>query len=217
MKDLRPKRCGSVQQRCSCLQPSRPAAAFSLIELFVVVGLLLVMVVMYHTYESRAPQQEQKKVCQKNLQKIYVALQIYANDHDGALPAVPGAQTSEEPLSALVPRYTVDAGLFICPGTKRSRLPDGESFAKRRISYAYFMGRRLTEAKALLMTDQQVNTLPKKEGEPVFSRTGKPPGNNHRKYGGNYLFTDGSLEMSSATAPFPVVWPEGVVLLNPKP
>lgn len=218
VKDLRQKSCGSVgQQWPSRLQASRRTAAFSLVELLIVMALLLITVVMYHGFGSRVYQREQKQVCQKNLQRIYVALEIYANDHQGAFPAAPGAQTSEEPLSVLVPRYTVDAGSFVCPGTKRSPLPDGESFARRRISYAYFMGRRLTEAKGLLMTDKQINTLPKKEGEQIFSRTGKPPGNNHHKYGGNYLFVDGNLEMSPATAPFPVVWPEGVVLLNPKP
>jgi type II secretory pathway pseudopilin PulG len=218
MKARQPELClFATRQGPASLRVSRPAAAFSLVELLITFVLLLLLVVMYHGFGSRVYQREQKRACQKNLQRIYVALEIYANEHDSAFPAVAGAQTSEEPLSVLVPRYTVDAGSFICPGTKRTPLPDGQSFAKRRISYAYFMGRRMTDAKGLLLTDQQINTLPKNEGDQIFSRTGKPPGNNHHKYGGNYLFLDGSLEMSSATAPFPITWPDGVVLLNPKP
>jgi hypothetical protein len=79
------------------------------------------------------------------------------------------------------------------------------------------MGLRLTDAQELLMTDKQVNVQPKVAGQTVFSSTGKAPGNNHHKYGGNYLFADGRMEMSSAIAPFSVVWTQGVVLLNPKP
>lgn len=191
--------------------------AFSLVELLVTLTLLLIMAVMYHGFSSNVRQRQQKKACQKNLQSIYVAMEIFANEHDGAFPVAAGAQSSEEPLAQLVPRFTVDTAAFICPGSKDARLPNGESFAKRRISYAYCMGRRLTDANALLMSDRQINTLPKNQGDQVFSRTGKPPGNNHHKYGGNYLFTDGRLEMSSSTAPFTIAWPEGVVLLNPKP
>lgn len=117
----------------------------------------------------------------------------------------------------LVPRYTVDTTPFICPGSKDSKLPSGEPFADRKISYAYFMGRRSADGSALLMSDKQVNVRPKIAGEAIFSTTGKPPGNNHHKYGGNYLFVDGHTEMSSAMTPFEVGWTQGVVLLNPKP
>ena len=67
------------------------------------------------------------------------------------------------------------------------------------------------------LTDRQIDTRPKNLSQDVFSTTGKPPGNNHNKFGGNYLFADGHLEMGAATAPFPLVWTENVVLLNPKP
>jgi hypothetical protein len=59
--------------------------------------------------------------------------------------------------------------------------------------------------------------LAKAKGEAVFSSNGNKPGNNHHKYGGNFLFVDGRLEMSNAKAPFPLPLRNGVVLLNPKP
>jgi prepilin-type processing-associated H-X9-DG protein len=67
------------------------------------------------------------------------------------------------------------------------------------------------------MSDQQVNTLPKRAGDPVFSADGKPPGNNHSSYGGNFLFGDGHAELSPPRLAFSLVTTQGVVLLNPKP
>lgn len=179
--------------------------------------LMIIMFVMLYGFGSRNHQEQQKKTCQKNLQKVYVALEIFANDHNEIFPVVHGATTAEEPLSMLVPRYTADTASFICPGSKDSPLPSGESFGNRKISYAYFMGRQLTASTEVLMTDKQVNVQPKAAGQRVFSNTGKSPGNNHHRYGGNYLFCDGHMEMSSALAPFSLVWTQGVVLLNPRP
>lgn len=206
------RRDGSVGVR-----NSQAEAGFSLIEMLITLVLLIIMVTMLYGFGSSSHQKQQKKSCQKNLQKIYVALEIFANEHDGLFPMLSGAQTAEGPLSLLVPRYTTDIGPFICPGSKDSPLPSGESFARRRISYAYLMGWRLTNAAAVVMSDRQVNTQPKIKGERIFSGTGKAPGNNHHKYGGNVLFSDGHLEMSGSLAPVPVKWPQGVVLLNPKP
>jgi prepilin-type processing-associated H-X9-DG protein len=67
------------------------------------------------------------------------------------------------------------------------------------------------------MSDKQVDNLAKASGQDVFSTTGKPPGNNHEKSGGNILFCDGRAEFSPARAPFALPLGEGVVLLNPKP
>ena len=193
------------------------ARGFSLIELLVVLALLIVMTTMYWGFGSRHNQREQQKACQKNLQKIFIALQIYANDSAGRFPFVTNAQTAEAALDALWPRYTADTASFICPGSKDSALPSGESFRQRRISYAYYMGRRSADTAQALLSDKQVDTTAKITGQAVFSSTGKPPGNNHHKYGGNILFCDGHVELTLWRAPFPLPLTQGVVLLNPKP
>ena len=193
------------------------AEGFSLLEMLITIALIFVLFVMMYGSGSRSYQTRQKLACQKNLQTLFVALQIYANDHDGAFPVRSGAQVAEEPLSLLVPRYTSLTEPFICPGSKDARLPEGESFEKRRISYAYYMGRRAADSAELLMTDRQIDSQPKIRGQPMFSTDGKAPGNNHHKYGGNLLFGDGHLEISPAAAPISQVLTQGVVLLNPRP
>jgi prepilin-type processing-associated H-X9-DG protein len=79
------------------------------------------------------------------------------------------------------------------------------------------MGRRASDTADALMSDEQVDTLAKAAGQPAFSTTGKGPGNNHAKSGGNFLFVDGRVERSPAMTPFSLVLTQGVVLLNPKP
>ena len=184
--------------------------------MLVTLALILIMFVMLNGFGSRSHQQGQKQLCEANLQKIFLALDIYSKEHNGLLPDAAGAETSETPLALLVPRYTVASEAFICPGSKDSRLPKAESFARRRISYAYWMGRRLDQTNSVLASDRQINTRLKQPGEPVFSPDGKPPGNNHHKYGGNFLFTDGHLESSGVRARFAIQWPSNVVMLNPR-
>ena len=65
------------------------------------------------------------------------------------------------------------------------------------------------------MSDSQVDTQSKAAGQLVFSSTGKPPGNNHDKSGGNVLFSDGRVERTPPNAAFSLVLTQGVVLLNP--
>ena len=209
--------CATNFRRPDRFLARRRATAFSLIELLIVLALIIVLTVMMWGFGSQPHQEKQKIACQKNLQKIFVAMQIYANDSKGSFPIVTNAQTSEEPLSLLVPRYTSDTASFICPGSKDSPLPSGEPFATRRISYAYFMGRRATDTSELLLTDRQIDTGAKRAKQQIFSLTGKKPGNNHHKYGGNYLFCDGRIEAGSALAPFFITVTQGVSLLNPKP
>lgn len=194
-----------------------PDAGFSLIEMLITLALILIMATMLYGFGSRSHQKTQKQACEKNLQNIYLALDIYSKENSGRLPFVTNATSSEAPLSQLVPRYTVASEIFICPGSKDGALPNGEPFAERRISYGYFMGRRLAEANTIIMSDRQINAQPKPAGTPVFSSDGKPPGNNHHKFGGNFLFTDGHTDSSKAAAPFALDWPTNVTFLNPKP
>jgi prepilin-type N-terminal cleavage/methylation domain-containing protein/prepilin-type processing-associated H-X9-DG protein len=194
------------------------AAGFSLIELLAVAAILLLLFTLYWGSSAGDNQQRQaQKDCQVHLQKIHMAMEIYANDNAGKFPEAPGARTSEEVLDTLVPRYTVDTATFICPGSKDPPLPAGQSFRQHRISYAYYMGRRATEPQQVLMSDQQVDNQSRNAGAYAFSSTGKPPGNNHGKLGGNFLFCDGRAESSPAQVPFSIVLTQGVVLLNPDP
>ncbi len=158
----------------------------------------------------------QKTACAENLQKIYVALQIYSADCAGKFPNAPGARTSEEPLDLLVPRYTAEPALFICPGSKGVPAPTGQSLRANRISYAFWMGRQAIDNQSPLLSDELVDTLPKTAGQAAFSNTGNPPGNNHGAKGGNFLFCDGSVTSTANAPDFPQPQPPGVVLLNPK-
>ena len=209
---------GARANRRGGRSPTPPArSGFSLIELLVVLALMIILTTMMWGFGSESRQHAAQRACQQNLEKVYVALQIYANDFSSRLPAATNAQTAEEPLSLLVPRYTADTSIFICPGGKDSQLPSGVSFANRKISYAYYMGGHLGDAQQPLMSDWQVDTLPKRVGDTIFSPNGKPPGNNHHKYGGNFLFGDGHAEMTPPRLAFSLVTTQGVVLLNPRP
>jgi prepilin-type N-terminal cleavage/methylation domain-containing protein len=190
---------------------------FTLIELLITLALMSGMAVMLYGFASASHQRSQKKLCADNLQKVYLAMQIYANDFGGRLPQDTNAVTSEPVLNELVPRYTADTSIFICPGGRDSQIPSGEPLTKHKISYAYYMGRRLDNPQLFLMSDRQVDTQPKVTGEYVFSPTGRSPGNNHHKYGGNFLLCDGSVQDSPAQLTFSLPATQGVVLLNPKP
>ena len=198
-------------------RPVRPRlVAFSLVEMLAVVAIMLILFVAMFGFSSRSHQQTQQKSCLKNLQMIHVALEIFSGDHDGVFPVQPDAATSEAALAPLIPKYIAATAPFICPGSKDKPLPEGEPFGKRRISYAYAMGARAGSATELLMSDEQVDTRPKAQGQPVFSTNGKRPGNNHHRYGGNLLFCDGHAETISALAPVSLVSTQSAVLLNPR-
>src|ERR1035441_7206050 len=132
-------------------------SGFTLIELLITLALMSIMAAMLYGFGSRSHQRSQQKLCADNLQKIYIAMQVYANDFQGALPQRTNAVTSEDVLDELVPKYTADTSIFICPGGRDAQIPSGEPLRNHKISYAYFMGRRLDPPQNPLMSDRQIN------------------------------------------------------------
>ena len=129
-----------------------------------------------------------------------------------------GAATAEAPLSLLVPQCTTETSIFVCPGSADRRLPEARTFVDRKISYAYYMGRTAHDgADAMLLSDEQVDTHPRRVGDRMFSVTGKRPADNHRQFGGNVLFCDGHAEQFPPVATRDFAFSNSVVLLNPKP
>jgi prepilin-type N-terminal cleavage/methylation domain-containing protein/prepilin-type processing-associated H-X9-DG protein len=190
-------------------------SGFSLVELLCVVAIILILATLYWRPNAASRQRALQVACQNNLQKLYIAMELYANDHAGKLPKVSSAHNSAEALDPLVPRYTAETALFICPGAADSPLPSGAALKGRKISYAYYMGRVLTNSQQVLLTDKQVDTLPKPAGRAAFSSDGKPPGNNHGKWGGNLLFCDGHVEQIPPNTPVALDLDKNEVLLNP--
>ncbi|HYG21200.1 MAG TPA: type II secretion system protein [Verrucomicrobiae bacterium] len=217
MRNSGDSRSRSVRPKAFSKVPlSRPACSgFSLVELLITLALLIVMSVMLWGFGSPSNQQKQKRRCRENLQKLYLAMEIYARDFQGDFPFVSDATTPAGALHVLVPKYSVDTSIFICPGSKDAALPAGESIRNRHISYSYYMGRRADKGSEVLLSDEQVNAQSKALQTAVFSANGKAPGNNHHEFGGNFLFTDGRLETSSAVSPFDLSFGPKVVLLNP--
>jgi prepilin-type N-terminal cleavage/methylation domain-containing protein len=192
-------------------------AAFSLIELLVVLALALVVFTLYWNH-GPSKRDRELTACRLNLEKIYLAMQIYSRDFSDKYPVSTNAVTSEDALALLVPRYDSDTSVFICPATSEpSTLPAGKSFRDWKISYAYYMGRRASETDKVLLSDAQINTDSKSVGATVFSETGKPPGNNHGKGGGNFMTGDGRVVSSTRNARFSIPVQPPVILLNPKP
>ncbi len=191
-------------------------AGFSMLEMLITVALILILTTMYW-HSSSGDRPRLRNACQQNLQKLYVALQIYSNDSGGKFPDVPRARSSEEALDVLVPRYDSDTSIFICPASGNPALPRGVSIAKGKVSYAYYMGRHPAGSTEALMSDAQVDTQAKAPGQLVFSDTGKAPGNNHQKSGGNLMFCDGHTQWTPSQASFSLSLTQGVTLLNPRP
>ena len=197
------------------MRPRR--AGFSYIELLISTTIVLVAYALVLGPGSYLAQSRSKSQCARNLQQLHLALALFAAEHGGALPELSGARTSDQPLSLLVPTYTADTSLFICPGSKDATLAGAEPIAGKRISYAYYMGlTKNAEPASPLASDRQVNTEAKSAGAHLFSASGAAPGNNHRKYGGNILFLDGHVETVGSVAARALAPASGSVLLNPK-
>jgi len=197
---------------------SRNAAGFSLVELLISTALVMIFYAVALGAGSKYGQTRRKAACAVNLAQMHLALSLFAAEHDGAFPVLAGATTSEAPLSDLVPRYTTDTSIFLCPGGRHWGLPAAQPFADRRISYSYYMGlTREASAEVPLVSDAQTDTHGKRQGDPLFSASGAAPGNNHRGFGGNVLFVDGHVETCAAVATRELAIPTGAILLNPKP
>ena len=142
-------------------------------------------------------------------------MSLYQNDN-GAYPVVPGAISSAGPLSLLIPKGTTDTEIFICPASGDKLLPESEPFTKSRISYDYYMGRTTNgDPRDIILSDWQVDALPKKRGNLIFSPDGGKPGNNHGAAGGNLISCAGAVLFSPPKAAQDFLFPATVKLLSP--
>ena len=96
---------------------------FSLVELLIVMALVTCAYAFMFGPGTAWSQGRAKAQCARQLQQMHAALTLFAAEHDGAFPASGDARASEPALSQLVPLYTTDTTIFICPGSGHSGLP----------------------------------------------------------------------------------------------
>jgi len=94
--------------------------AFSLIELLVVVGIIVLLMSITFPALKRSLRQARSTVCMHNLRAIDQMMQMYRFESKGFLPHMPEADSEDDTESkpwfdALVPRYLTDLSVLICP------------------------------------------------------------------------------------------------------
>lgn len=100
---------------------------FTLFELMIVIGIILILVAMFLPTLRLARQQAQRATCASNIRQVTQALVSYATDHDGAFldldapdaqDGLASASGSDLVIPALYP-YLRNARVFHCPADPR--------------------------------------------------------------------------------------------------
>jgi prepilin-type processing-associated H-X9-DG protein len=187
---------------------------FSMLELLLVIAILVLLTTLMWAPRTGRRDQARLALCKNQLERVFIAMQIYATDSGSRFPVVADARTAGKALEVLVPRYTSDIGLFLCPGT-RDRLKPDSALGEQKISYSYYMGGRLNDPGQPVLTDAQAPATNAGTSRLRFSTDGKPPGNNHGKLGGMVLFCDGHAESRKPGSSVTAVIGPSLTLLNP--
>jgi len=96
------------------------SAAFTLIELGVIIAILSVLVGLVATAAFKNSRQLKRAQCAANLQQFGLAIQIYGNEYSGRLPSVPSgswAWDSPPTFCAFVESTGCKWSVMFCPGT----------------------------------------------------------------------------------------------------
>ena len=111
---------------------------FTLIEMLVVIGIIVVLVAILFPVFATVREQSRQTACIGNLNQLAIALKQYRADH-GRYPFMPyynpAVQRYQGGFSALYPDYVDDTSLLICPSDRNI---DGiEKEAAQRVYCSY--------------------------------------------------------------------------------
>ena len=185
---------------------TRKARAFTLVELLVIIGIIVVLIAILLPVLSKARDQANRTACLSNLRELGHAMLMYANAHKDKLPNLNPPLTTNDydatnaVLVTLNRDYLKSPAVFRCPSdqdpapgaieTADYALPNSA-----RVSYEFYSlfwepeyGPKLTQIRvAPLAWDLNGAATP----------PGDPP-QNHGATGGNVVFGDGHVAWQNA-------------------
>lgn len=98
---------------------ARPAAAFTLLELLVVIGIIAILAGFAYPVYQRTVAGGRAAACLSNLRQLGVGLNAYLNEHEMRMPALKIARESKQDdvpvIDNTLDKYIPDRGVFACP------------------------------------------------------------------------------------------------------
>lgn len=111
-------------------------SGFTLIELLVVIAVIAVLAAILFPVFAQAREKARQTLCLSNMRQMGLAVMMYAQDYDEALPLAATSPNLTTYLNwhDLADPYMRDKRIWICPS---ANLPDRDSFGKLSCQYGY--------------------------------------------------------------------------------
>ncbi len=177
-----------LPNRRSAIVTTRRAAAFTLIEILVVVAVIAILAGLTLAAVAGARNRARLTNCTANLRQIGQALHMYANENDDRLPPCsrlgPDTAFNLPSLRQALAGQIDDERLYHCPAD------GGEDSLFDAVGTSYewntlISGRKIDRA-TLKVLDLEIRPPALADGEDFHGRRGR-----------NYLFTDGRVETNT--------------------